>query len=124
MDFSECLSFALRQQIATSVRSEGTPNALLSNLLILVSIASPIVVASIFNFLAERLREFFRLNFILQNAIKNSKRSSILHYFEQIMVVSSMNAFKGGMLQPPPRFTRPALSSSAFKMVLILWYSS
>ena len=69
-------------------------------------------------FLTERLRDFFGLNFILHNVIKTSRRSSIRRVsssFEQIMVVSSMNAFKGVC----NNHHGPALSSAAFKITSI-----
>ena len=56
-------------------------------------------VACILPFLTERLRNFFGLNFMLHHATKTSRRSNtrrVSSGFEPIMVVSSMNAFKGG----------------------------
>ncbi|GFN81898.1 hypothetical protein PoB_000840400 [Plakobranchus ocellatus] len=71
------------------------------------------------DFVIDRLRDFFGLNSILRHGIKSSKRVNIRlvsSSLEQIMVVSSMNAFRGGMEHPPPRLAGPALPSVAFTM--------
>ena len=59
-----------------------------------------VVAVSILPFLTERLRDFFGFKFILHRDIKPSRCSNILRVsasFEQITVVSFMNAFRGGM---------------------------
>ena len=59
-----------------------------------------VVAASILPYLTERLRDFLGLKFILHHDIKPSRRSNIWRVsasFEEIAVVSSMNAFRGGI---------------------------
>ncbi|GFN88311.1 reverse transcriptase [Plakobranchus ocellatus] len=103
--------------INTSVQKGGIPGV--SGCLEHATMIWEAIQRSTLPLLIDRLRDFFGLNSILHHDIKSSRRVNIRlvsSSLEQIMVVSSMNAFRGGIEHPPPRLAGPAPPTAVFNM--------